>query len=228
MLRRKLKVFVQLLIRLELRGILQRISKTLPFSFFRYNRIIILELEERKKFRKYEAATLRQATEKNLEPLARCLGRAKPELKKRWERKDICFLAEANGSAVSATWVSFQKYRLDEVDYIFDPGANGIFLYDSYTVPEWRLKGIHVNVMQYLLDCLLNHSVEKVYSAIEHGNDLSLRTHLRFGFKVAQHITHVKVFGFRWHLVKSLSVRKSEFLFNQEPINLLNLKNVRK
>ena len=173
MIRRKLKTFRQLLLRCEFRCILQRLSHSLPSNIFYYNRIIVLELEERKRFRKYGGATLRQATKKDLEPLARCLGRAKPELKKRWDRKDICFLAEASRSAVSATWVSFQKYQLDEVAYSFDPGDKGVFLYDAYTAPEWRLRGVHLNVMEYLLDCLLNPSVKKVYCAVEHGNTLA-------------------------------------------------------
>ncbi len=55
--------------------------------------------------------------------------------------------------------------------------------------------------MEYLLDCLLNHCIEKVYSSIEHGNDLSLRTHLRFGFKVVHYVTYFRFLGFKWHFV---------------------------
>lgn len=197
---------VRLLMDLEFRTILRGISATPPFDFFfTYNRVAVLELKERKRFRQADSITFRQATEKDLEPLLRSLGR-KPryfeEFKKRWDRQDLCFVAEANGFAVCVTWASFQPYRLDAVAYTFDPGVHGVFLYDAYTVPAWRLKGILVNLLQHLLDSLSNHtSVQRVYCAVEHGNDHSLRTHLRFGFKVAQYVTYFRFLGFKWHFV---------------------------
>jgi len=194
-------------------SILKGISAVLPPTVFHYKRVAVLELRERREFRKYGGVRIRQAHKSDLEPLARCLRRAKPGLgdfRKRWDRGDICFLAEADGSAVAVTWASFHKYRMEEVDYVFDPGNGGVYLYDAYTVPEWRLRGVHVNLMEHLLEALPDRSVRGVYCAVEHGNRHSLRTHLRFGFQIARHVVEVRLMGLRWHRVKRVAAAGHE------------------
>jgi GNAT superfamily N-acetyltransferase len=204
MIHRKLRRFAQLLVRLEFRAILQGVSALLPSRLFYYHRVAILRLEERKQFRRFRGVVLRPATAEDLESLARHLGRPTigfEVLKRRWTRGDTCVLAEAGGLPVSMQWASRQRYPMSDVDYVFDPGNKGVLLYDAYTVPEWRMKGIHVNVMQHLLEYLPPEEIERVYSAIDHGNDHSLRTHLRFGFRVCQYVTQVRLLGLNWHLM---------------------------
>jgi GNAT superfamily N-acetyltransferase len=203
MIPRKLRRFAQLLVGLEFRSILQGVSAVVPSRLFYYHRVAILHLEERKHFRRFGSVVLRRATVEDLESLARHLGRPTiglDVLKQRWARDDTCVLAEVGGSPVSMQWASRQRYPLDGVDYVFDPGDKGVLLYDAYTAPEWRMKGIHVNVMQHLLEYLSPEGIEGVYSAIDHGNDHSLRTHLRFGFRVCQYVTQVRLLGLNWQL----------------------------
>jgi len=214
MILRKLKTFWQLLIGREFRWMLKRISDTLPVKFFYYNRVTLLELKERKTFRRHGGVAMRHATPDDLDAIAACVAKPTAQLRARFAQNDLCFLAQAGDAVVSVEWVAFRRYWLEEVNYTFDPGPQGIFLYDAYTAPEWRLRGIHVSVLQYLVESLQGHSVARVYCHITHGNDLSLQTHLRFGFKIVQYITHVRIFGLSCHLVKDLSVGKREYLFN--------------
>ncbi len=211
MIGRKLRRFCALLLGLEFRLILLGISGILPRRIFYYRRMIILELTERKRFRRYGGARLRQATEGDLEGLAQAVRRPLAELRRRWDRKDLCFLAEVDGAPVSMTWVSPGKHWMWEVEHVFDPGENGMYLYDAYTAPEWRLKGIHVNVMEYVLDALLGDGAGKVYCAVGHENELSLRTHRRFGFTEMQCITCVSVFGWTWRVVEDVGLGRREF-----------------
>jgi len=158
-------------------------------------------------FRKFGGVTFHRVAPKDIEALTQCLGRAPGEYHRRLARGDIGFVAEAGGAAVSTTWMSLGKYRLAEVDYLFDPGDHGVFLYDAYTVPEWRLKGIHTNLMEFICDHLGKQTIADIYCAVEHGNDLSLRTHMRFGFMAHQTITYVRLGGFRWHWVQTVASR---------------------
>lgn len=201
MIRRKLRKFVRLLVGLEFRAILQGLSTVLPSKLYYYHRVAILHLEERKQFRRYRGVVIRQATAEDLESLAHHLGRpgiGLAVLRQRWAREDMCVLAQAAGLPVSMQWASRQRYAMDNIDYVFDPGDKGIFLYDAYTAPEWRMRGIHVNVMQRLLENLPPEAIEHVYSAIDAGNDHSLRTHLRFGFRVQRYVTQVRLLGLNW------------------------------
>jgi GNAT superfamily N-acetyltransferase len=207
---RNIRRLRELLARGEIRMILRGISRMIPRWIFYYRRLLVLELRERKTFRRYGGVTMRRATERDLTVLAQALGRPEVELRRRWGRKDVCFIAEANGGPVSMTWVSFGEYRLEELDYVFEPGPKGIYLYDAYTAPEWRLKGIFVNLMEYLLKNVLNGSVERVYCAVQHGNDLSLRTHRRFGFEVARFVTRVNLLGWKWLMVKDAAVERGK------------------
>lgn len=203
MMHRKLRRFAQLLVGLEFRAILQGLSAVLPSKLFYYHRVAILRLEERKQFRRLSGVMLRRASAEDLASLTRHLGRPAiglEVLEQRWARDDMCVLAEVGGFPVSMQWASRQRYPLDSIDYVFDPGDKGILLYDAYTAPEWRMKGIHVNVMQHLLEYLPAAGIEGVYSVIAHGNDHSLRTHLRFGFRVCQYVTQVRLLGLNWHL----------------------------
>lgn len=185
----------------------------MPWGLFRYNRVIILELGERKRFRRSRSVRVRQATEEDLEALASLPGRQRmPDVKGRWARGDRCCLAEVNGVPVGATWITFGKYPMKELDCCYDPGEDGIFLYDAYTVPAWRLKGIHVDVLEYLLDRYAGAPTVRVYCGVEQWNDFSLRTHVRFGFRILQYLTYAKVLGLRWYIVKSAATGKSRWL----------------
>jgi len=212
---RKLKTFLRLLAGGEFRWILKRLSEALPPGVFYYNRVAILTLAEHKTFRRAGGVTLRAAGPEDLSALADVVGKPAAEFRRRFEEGDLCFIAEAGGAVVSVEWVRLRKYRLEEVDYAFDPGPRGLFLYDAFTAPEWRLRGLHVNVLQHVVEWAPARGVEDVFCHITHGNDLSLRTHLRFGFRVAQYITQVRLLGVGGHRIKVVYGGKSLWSWNR-------------
>jgi GNAT superfamily N-acetyltransferase len=174
--------------------------------------MMILELMERRRLRRSGRAEVREGTAADSAVLVRYLGRKMSDLEARWARNDRCCVAEVEGIPVSATWISSGAYLIQEIEWVFDPGERGAFLYDAYTAPEWRLKGLHVDVWEYILNRLCDEGIERVYCGVGHGNDLSLRSHLRFGFRVEQCVSYARVLGLRWHVVKILSTGRRKVL----------------
>ena len=186
-------------------SILRAVSARLPDGLLEYRRLAILQLRDHRTLRRHHALKIREATAAEMDWLAACLARRRPgaaDLRQRCERGHTCFVAEAAGQAVGVTWATFAPYQLEPLGRVFTPGAHGIFLYDAYTVPEWRLKGVHVNLWEHLMDWARERGVSTAYCAVEQDNNHSLRTHLSFGFRVLQHMSALRILGIAWHRVE--------------------------
>jgi len=51
---------------------------------------------------------------------------------------------------------------------------------------------------------------KKIITLIEYGNDHSLRTHIRFGFKIYLDVLCMNIFGMFFHRERDISVQKSD------------------
>lgn len=98
------------------------------------------------------------------------------EIKNRWNLGHLCLGAEAYGEIVNLRWISFNEAYVGGLKRKLWVYPNSAYLYDEYTLPEYRGLGIAPAAFSETLKYLkVNTPVEKVYICISHTNYPSLR-----------------------------------------------------
>ncbi len=127
-------------------------------------------------------AEIRAGRPEDIDALVRCQG-DRATFVERFASGDRCVAAVLNGEIVGYEWFSIQRrHVVPEFGYAIDIPPGSIYAYDAYILPAYRLRGIWLGFMRHLAGLMRELSLNRVLTYTEYGNDLSLRTHLRFGF----------------------------------------------
>lgn len=139
---------------------------------------------------------VRRATEGDLQGLAKCQNTPDVFLK-RFETKDHCVVAVVDGRIVGYEWFCDKPAHLEErYTYRIAIPRYGIYAYDAYILPDYRLSGIWLKFKAvYLRDLMQSLHRRKIITMVDHGNHLSMNTHLRFGFRLVRKVFILKLFG---------------------------------
>ena len=113
----------------------------------------------------------------------------------------ICFGAELNGEFVHSTWVSFNNAYVGPLERKLRVSSDSAYIYDIFTVPEYR--GLQIapkvfsDVLNYLRDI---RKIKKIYVSISHTNYSSLRVAKKEGLRKIGAIKYVRIC--RWRLYR--------------------------
>ncbi len=119
-------------------------------------------------------------------------------LLERFAAGDCCAVAAVNGSIVGYEWFTTQpRHLVPPFRYPIHVPPGSIYAYDAYILPRYRLCGIWIGFKDHLAGLMRERSLSRVLTYVEHGNELSLRTHLRFGFKHFKTATVIRILGAR-------------------------------
>ena len=129
---------------------------------------------------------------------------------KRFQSDDHCAVAIVDGQIVGYEWFCANPLHAEErYSYQIGIPPDTIYAYDAFILPEYRLAGIWLKFKTiYLRRLMQTLGKRKIITMIDHGNCLSMNTHLRFGFRVVGCVFVVKLFGKSLFLGKHTSVRK--------------------
>ncbi len=183
------------------------ISKS-PFPFFLYyNRFLILkyELNRGQKRRKLSSIEIRLATASDLSALEQLVARG-DEINMRIARGDLCFIASSNDKIVGMVWVRITDQHVETLqNYRVVLPPHSCWLFDGYIAPQYRLRGVWVNLMAEINGYLKCHGVQEAYCMINSINSLSLQTHLAFGFQIQTQVRYLKLMGIHIHIIRALN-----------------------
>lgn len=142
-------------------------------------------------------ARIRAGRPEDIDRLVRCQDQHDTFLE-RFASRDHCAVAVVNGEIVGYEWFSTQRRHLvPPFKYAIDVPPGSVYAYDAYILPKYRLCGIWLGFKSHLADLMRGLSSNRVLTYVEYGNDLSLRTHLRFGFVHFKTATVVRALGVR-------------------------------
>ena len=122
--------------------------------------------------------TLREASPSDL-PLL--LGACDPSrssemLLARFRRGDFCFVAmDADGMVVHSCWATTGPGRIPELAMEVLPAPREVYLYDGYTRPDVRHRGIFALAFHFMLTSLRAAGFNRVCCYVRSDNLLSLR-----------------------------------------------------
>ncbi len=67
---------------------------------------------------------------------------SRPELERRLAVGDRCHVARSRGRLIAVRWVSFAEARVPYLELTFRVGGGEVFIYDVYSDPAWRGRGV--------------------------------------------------------------------------------------
>jgi hypothetical protein len=99
------------------------------------------------------------------------------QIRERVDQGDECFVAlDAEGNVAHARWVATSgRRRIPELnrDWVLGPGE--AYMYDGYTRPDVRCRGVDGCVRRFIFNSLRADGLETVYSYVQGANPVGLR-----------------------------------------------------
>ena len=148
--------------------------------------------------------TVRSGTLQDLKGLTKCQDRPRAFLH-RFQAKDHCVVAEADGQIVAYQWFCDNPFYVEErYGYRIEVPPDTIYEYDVFILPAYRLGGIWFKFhCLYLKDLMERLHRRRIVGMVDYGNRMSMSTHLRFGFRVFRRVAVVKLLGKSFFFEKS-------------------------
>ena len=106
-----------------------------------------------------------------------------------------CFVVESNGRFVHASWAARERVFVGEIGKYFLPPRGSAYVYESYTRPEARGKGIYPYALSGIASELSSGGVEELWIAVEASNTASRRSISKASFEIRFEVPFSRRFG---------------------------------
>ena len=101
-------------------------------------------------------------------------------LEARFDSSDLCFAAlDEQGRALHTRWVTLSGAHIPELDREFVPGKDAVYVYDAYTRPDARRRGLDSAVRHGVFSEMRKAGKRRVYSYARGDNPDGLRAAAR-------------------------------------------------
>ncbi|MEM2143833.1 MAG: GNAT family N-acetyltransferase [Candidatus Jordarchaeaceae archaeon] len=125
------------------------------------------------------------------------------EAKRRLRAGHISFGAKLSGEFIHLTWISFDEAYVGSLERKIRVYPNSAYIYDTYTIPEYRGLGIAPKVMHEALHYLYKtKKIRTAYMAISQDNFPSLRTAQKETFRKIGAITYTRIYKLKLYRFK--------------------------
>lgn len=184
--------------------VLYKISSTKLSYFIFYSRFFILSfpVSENNVGQGISSLTTRIASITELN----CLNRLFPNetYPIRFNRGDICVIAERDGQIIGMEWMQFNKEKEGGIDYAISLPEKSIWVHDAFVEPAYRKKRVWGNLISEIIKYCQRNSLSKVYTAIYSENEISMKVHSRYGFRFEKEIVYVRFMGI--NIIKEINL----------------------
>jgi hypothetical protein len=94
----------------------------------------------------------------------------------RFDIGDRCFIALApTGEVIHSRWVSTKDTYIPELRMNTRPRPKQAYMYDGYSKPEYRGRGIDGAIRKFIFETLKAQGIENVYSYVRSDNPVGIR-----------------------------------------------------
>jgi len=185
--------------------------KTIRFS---WTKLIISEylLEEPvKEIEPKDPFIIREAVEDDLNKLKEIVSEKKGELfKERFKKGRVCFIALDGEKAVFFHWIAMEDEEsafspYEGCHFILKLGRGEAYLYDGFTAPEYRQKGLHTSVKTKMLKYLKDKGFKKVFVCVTSDNTFSRKSNAKAGFKGKKIVHFITLLGFKFQIWRNFT-----------------------
>jgi GNAT superfamily N-acetyltransferase len=120
-----------------------------------------------------------------------------PTAEERFDIGDVCYGAKIDGHYAHLKWIAFNRSFVWELDSVINLSSDSVYLYDGYTLPEYRGLGLTSITLDKTFQFLFEIGIKKAYSFILPYNFPILRSKAREKARNIGSISYVKIFKFR-------------------------------
>ena len=125
-----------------------------------------------------------------------------PNAKDRFDVGDICYGAKINGHFAHIKWISFNQSYISEVENTIRLAPDSVYLYDGYTLPEYRGLRLTSIVLDKTFEFLSSIGIKQAYSFILPNNSKILKSKERENAHKIGAVSYFRLFKLR-----SLSIK---------------------
>lgn len=120
-------------------------------------------------------------------------------IERRLGRGERCFLALHQGRVVSYCWFSQARVGIEEVDLTVVVQPDEAYLYDAFTLPQWRGRGLYPALLTRMVREAMEVGCRRAMIFVVEDNLPSRQGIEKAGFELFQRISHYKLLGFSWY-----------------------------
>lgn len=113
---------------------------------------------------------------------------------------NICSCLLHQKKAVSHCWIAFDEEWIEEIEMKFKPKDGEAYLFDAFTLPEYRGKNLFPIVLCNTLSYLKAKGYHRVLIFALNSNRASIKAIQKAGFRHFQSVISFKLFGGGVHL----------------------------
>ena len=130
--------------------------------------------------------TFRAANASDAKAYARDIGTDSSEsFRERLSPSTRCFLVLQGELIVHSSWVTTSSAWTREIRGYMVPPPGGAYVYESFTRPEVRGRGVYPLALRAICDWAGGEQIEQVWVAVEADNPASIRAVTKAGFEEA-------------------------------------------
>lgn len=146
--------------------------------------------------REKEGLEVVEATAADADRYARAIGTESPTtFKARLSESTRCYLVVADGLVVHATWMTTAAAWTREVRRYFRPPPGDAYVYESFTRPEVRGRGVYPWALTNIAARLGAAGIRRLWIGVETDNEPSLRAVSKAGFQPVCEVAYQRRLG---------------------------------
>jgi GNAT superfamily N-acetyltransferase len=107
----------------------------------------------------------------------------------------MCFLVVKGELIVHASWATYSSAWTRELQRYFCPPPGDLYVYESYTRPEVRGRGVYTFALRRIAAWAAERGTDRLWVAVEHDNPASLKAVAKAGFAPAFEVSFKRRFG---------------------------------
>ena len=112
---------------------------------------------------------------------------------------NICSCLHHRKKVVSHCWIAFDEEWIGEIEMLIKPKDREAYLFDAFTLPEYRGKNLFPTVLSNTLNYLKAKGYHRVLIFALNSNRASIKAIQKASFRHFQSVVFLKLFGKGFH-----------------------------
>jgi len=118
-----------------------------------------------------------------------------PEVEQRLRDGQQCAVARRGQDVIAYCWLASKPVWVGEIEHAVVPGPDEVYLYDAFTLPEWRGQKLFSALLAFLIDLAHRQDRKRALIFVDARNRPSRRAIERVGFELAQTVSRMELAG---------------------------------
>ena len=119
------------------------------------------------------------------------------EAERRMREGQVCAVVRHGSEVIAYCWLTDQPEWVAEIGRLVVPRPHEVYLYDAFTAPAWRGRGLFQAMLMRLLAYARAQGRRRALIFVLNRNRASRRAIERTGFELFQAVSRVKVWGLK-------------------------------